>query len=280
MKKNLLSFTLIFLLALIASSARLLAAADTVSCADPVVDSITASSASVCNGNLVTITVAGSLNDATAWHLYSGSCGGLALDSNATGIFTTSPALSGTYFIRGEGGCVTAGTCDSVNIGVITVDTSMTVLGNMLTAHSSSGTFQWFNCDMNTPIAGETDSTFFAFLSGNYSVIVTDNGCVDTSGCAYIFIICTCSINGSTCPLHGKTIAYPNPAVNKTSIDLGEQYSKVTVELMNAQGTLIRTFLFENRELIELEMKGLPAGVYFAKVHAPRNIPPVKIIKE
>lgn len=91
----------------------------TVPCTDPDIPTLMASSSAVCAGDPTTITATGNLNDATAWALYTGSCGGTLVASNATGIFTVSPTTATTYFIRGEGGCVTPGSCASVSIGIV-----------------------------------------------------------------------------------------------------------------------------------------------------------------
>ncbi|MEZ5016371.1 MAG: T9SS type A sorting domain-containing protein [Flavipsychrobacter sp.] len=66
----------------------------------------------------------GSLNDATDWIWYTGSCGGTkaALSTNTANGATVSvkPTTTTTYYVRGEGGCLPAGACDSVTITVNT----------------------------------------------------------------------------------------------------------------------------------------------------------------
>lgn len=90
----------------------------TTPCTDPDIPTLMASSTSVCAGDPTTITATGNLNDATAWALYTGSCGGTLVSTNATGVFTVSPTAATTYFVRGEGGCVTPGSCATVSIGI------------------------------------------------------------------------------------------------------------------------------------------------------------------
>lgn len=90
----------------------------TLPCTDPDVPALMASSTSVCAGDPTTITATGNLNDATAWILYSGSCGGTLVASNATGVFTVFPTTATNYFVRGVGGCVTPGSCAAISIGI------------------------------------------------------------------------------------------------------------------------------------------------------------------
>ena len=79
---------------------------------------ITSSASSVCAGDDVTILMGGAnLNQNTRWVLYSGSCGGLALDSTTANTFTVTQNAATTYFVRAEGGCAPDGNCASVTVG-------------------------------------------------------------------------------------------------------------------------------------------------------------------
>ena len=51
--------------------------------------------------------------------------------------------------------------------------------GTQLLTATGGGTYQWLN--NNAPIGGQTGSTYTAAATGNYSCIVTANGCFDTS---------------------------------------------------------------------------------------------------
>lgn len=73
------------------------------------------------DSSLLSVT-AGNLNDATAWIWYTGSCGGSKVTpstTNATGsTISVKPLVTTTYYVRGEGGCMPAGACDSVIVVV------------------------------------------------------------------------------------------------------------------------------------------------------------------
>ncbi|MDP5170113.1 MAG: DNRLRE domain-containing protein, partial [Bacteroidia bacterium] len=104
------------------STAPKLTVTYTVPCVEPDVPTLSAPSTSICPGQSATITVNGNLNDATSWRLYSGTCGGTLVSSNATGVFSVSPATTTNYFVRGEGGCTTPGACATITITVLTPD--------------------------------------------------------------------------------------------------------------------------------------------------------------
>jgi hypothetical protein len=86
-------------------------------CTDPDVPTLSGTT-SICNGDNTTITITGDLNDATTWEVYSVSCGGTSETSTASSSFTVSPTTTTTYFVRGEGGCVTPGTCGQITVTV------------------------------------------------------------------------------------------------------------------------------------------------------------------
>ncbi|NRB53201.1 MAG: HYR domain-containing protein [Saprospiraceae bacterium] len=77
-------------------------------CTLPVITNVTASTPS-CPGDQVTITVDGSLNDATQWVLYTGDCGDTQIATSTDGTFSVQVGATTTYYVKGEGGCVDSG---------------------------------------------------------------------------------------------------------------------------------------------------------------------------
>ena len=80
--------------------------------------------------------------------------------------------------------------CDSVvttNLNVqLPVNTALNQDDNYITALATGAIYQWIDCETNLIIPGETDQIFVATLTGDYAVIVTENGCADTSGCVHV----------------------------------------------------------------------------------------------
>ena len=90
-----------------------------VTCTNPTVPTLGTTSSVNCGAQSTTLSIAtGSLNSATSWKWYTGSCGGTLAGSGAS--ITVSPIATTTYYVRGEGGCVTAGACASITITVNT----------------------------------------------------------------------------------------------------------------------------------------------------------------
>ena len=83
---------------------------------------VTASADTICNGTSVTLTISGNLNSATDWQVYEDSCGGIIVGTGTS--VSVSPTTTTTYYVRGEGGCITPGACATSEVVVNTVYTS------------------------------------------------------------------------------------------------------------------------------------------------------------
>ncbi|MCE9538994.1 MAG: FG-GAP repeat protein [Bacteroidetes bacterium] len=77
--------------------------------------------------------------------------------------------------------------CDSllsIDLTIFNIDIIVIQNGSTLTATTSGDSYQWLNCDNgNSIITGEVSQYYTAETNGNYAVILTENGCTDTSNC-------------------------------------------------------------------------------------------------
>ncbi len=140
-----------------------------VTCTEPTVPTITASPASVFSGGSSTITIAGTLNDATAWHVYTGSCGGTAVTTTASGSFIVNPTSSTTYYVRGEGACVTPGSCGAVTVTVLPTPVPEMSLNQGGTPIVDGGSQDFGNHALNS----NTDLVFTITNSGTSNLTLT-----------------------------------------------------------------------------------------------------------
>lgn len=137
---------------------------------------ITASSTTVvCQGQPITIQLtAGNLNGASGWHWYSGSCGGTAIGQSTT--LTVSPAVTTTYFVRGEGNCIAAGPCQSVTIVVQDTQAPVPVLANLPNIQLECGMTinpPLANDNCNGSIVGVANRSLTFTEPGTFNVIWT-----------------------------------------------------------------------------------------------------------
>jgi len=94
--------------------------------------------------------------------------------------------LNGFALTGGDSNFVAGATVTS------TIDDTVTLNGNTLTATQTGATYQWIDCTNSTPISGETNQTFTASATGSYAVEITLSGCTVTSTCMMV-TVATCT---------------------------------------------------------------------------------------
>ncbi|SRX76039.1 HYR domain-containing protein [Aequorivita antarctica] len=155
-------------------------------CNNPTVPIVTATPNKVCPGGSATLNITGSLNDATSWAIYTGSCGGTLVGTTSTNSFTVNPGNPATtYYVRGEGGCVSPGSCGSVTVSSVDNTLPIPVCQNITVQLNASGTASIVASDVdagsidNCGIASRTvspNSFNCSNIGGNtVTLTVTDN---------------------------------------------------------------------------------------------------------
>lgn len=197
------------------------------------------------------------------------ACGSFTSPSGAF-IWTT----SGTY----PDTISNAAGCDSilvVNLTINNVDTGVTQNGISLTANAVGASYQWVNCDINfTPIPAQTNQTFSPGANGNYAVIVTENGCTDTSTCISVVVVSQLD------PLHGLVVStYPNPNSGKFSVQLSRTFLDVQAKVFDPTGKKWGALHTSNTDQLTLELDA-PDGLYFVELEMDGIKTVVKIIKQ
>jgi hypothetical protein len=92
-----------------------------VSCTNADAPTISATSTTNCGAVPTTLSIAsGLLNSATNWVWYSGNTCGIGTPVGSGTSIIVSPAATTAYWVRGEGGCTTPGSCARVTLSVTT----------------------------------------------------------------------------------------------------------------------------------------------------------------
>jgi|GEM_PF-1024556 hypothetical protein len=185
------------------------------SCNNPDVPTVSTNPTTVCDGSTTTLTITGNLNDASKWYIYTSSCGGTIVDSTANSSYVVTPTgPSSTYFIRGEGNCVTPGSCGNVTVNVLPALTgsvtnticnngSVVVNGTTYNAGNPSGTEVFTNVGPNN-----CDST----VTINLTVLSALTGTINQTICFGDSIV----VNGTTynTTVSGATEVFTNVGPN------------------------------------------------------------------
>jgi hypothetical protein len=173
------------------------------------VASFTTSSTTTCVGN-PSLFLSGSTGNPTSWTWDFGDGTSSAQEITAH-VFTSGGTYTVILTATNSFGSDTA----SAVIYVNQVDVTVSSIDSTITASNSNGTYQWIDCDNgNAWIANETGQSYTASDSGTYAVIITENGCVDTSVCTIIILNQACEpnqpglISGNTSVTAGTSETY------------------------------------------------------------------------
>lgn len=195
-------------------------------------------------------------------------CSGDSVVVNGTTYNAANP--TGTEIFSGSNGCDST---VSVNLTVNTVDTAITATGVTITANEANGTYQWIDCSDNSPIVGETGQSFTATSNGNYAVVVTINGCSDTSSCNVINSVYLDDL------VQHNILVYPNPTDGIFTVEIDEVQEITSIEVTDILGKVIHTELSVS-SMSTFDISDNQTGVYFVTVNFAKGKSVIKIIKE
>ena len=127
--------------------------------------------------------------------------------------------------------------CDSAITFILTVnavDASVSNFTTSIASNAFNATHQWVYCDSNYAfVPGATNQIFTPTTNGNYAVIVTENGCTDTSACETVLPV------GISENVLGNLVFFPNPTNGITTIRFGNTSLNTTIRINSLDGRLI-----------------------------------------
>ncbi len=122
--------------------------------------------------------------------------------------------------------------------------------------------YQWIYCPNDSVIVGATDSSYMSpGLSdiGPYKVVVTDNGCTDTSDCIAAEVWSVEEFS------KGLIKVYPNPAKERITVEFTQTQSSGVFEIINLSGQTVLNYEFTGGLEAELSLTSLKSGIYLMK---------------
>jgi hypothetical protein len=155
------------------------------------------------------------------------------------------------------------GFCDSIVETQLTVIPSVSPqvfyqpLSQLTTPFVIGATYQWIDCNLNQPIAGQNDTIFIAPMDGVYAVQVSNSGCIDTSECIEVIFSGLVGLQPNTFSIS------PNPVIDEVFIKSNQSG---VFELINPFGQLVLEHEIIAEEPIMLSLGEMASGVYFLKL--------------
>ena len=145
--------------------------------------------------------------------------------------------------------------------------------GITLSAAATGVAYQWIDCNTNQPVVGATNQSFTTTEAvGTYAVIVTENGCSDTSTCI--------SVDQSGLNEGDFYIGLlPNPANESVLIQWNSDAFDM-IELLDESGKIVRrVFVSDAAQAVEFSLTHIAAGVYHVRLSGAERVAIQKLIK-
>lgn len=150
---------------------------------------------------------------------------------------------------------------DSVNLGI-----SRNV--NELVAAAQNALYQWYDCDGDTIMPGETNKIFLFPFYNSFSVIVTQNNCTDTSNCLLVS-------NIGIAESYLKTIKlFPNPAVQELTVSGISKTTVLTFYDLNMKAVLSKVISSD----VKINISDLESGIYIVRMKSENQIETRKLV--
>ena len=175
--------------------------------------------------------------------------------------------------------------------GAATLDISATTLNIAQLAASTST----FNITSNTNWTVSSSETWLTVntASGSYSGSITvtadannsvnSRNAIVTVTCNGVSKTVTITQTGKTDGIDSKIVQdlkfYPNPVIDKLSIELSDIADVTTVLVYNSEGSLKGTYVQKNKSF-EIDMNQYSSGVYFIKLVSSKGTQTIKVFKD
>ena len=173
--------------------------------------------------------------------------------------------------------------CDStitIDLTIVEIDSSVsfTTGDTTLLANETNpnATYQWYEC-LNgalTMIQGATNQNYTPVSSGFYAVEIGLNGCSNTSACTEFILD-----NTENQYLQSMVNIFPNPTNGDFTIDLGDFYQDIQLEIYSFDGKMIANQSFKNQQQINTTIEAI-SGLYQIKIKTEKGVVNKMILKE
>lgn len=154
--------------------------------------------------------------------------------------------------------------CDSIislNLTIINLDMNVAKNLNLLSSNEVFARYQWIDCNnQNQALPNDTLRLFEPDKSGSYAVIVTKDGCTDTSDCIEVTVENNSIKALSTCNIQ----LHPNPNNGSFKIENMSDCSLHQLIIKDCMGRTLNTI--SAKESDSYYDLGLPSGIYFIEL--------------
>ncbi|XOV67735.1 MAG: T9SS type A sorting domain-containing protein [Fluviicola sp.] len=144
-----------------------------------------------------------------------------------------------------------------VTITGVDVSTTMASDGiTMIALNQNAGvTYQWIDCETGLPVTGATNYNFTPTYGSDFAVVVTEDGCTDTSACV------NSTVSLEQIALEGFVL-YPNPTTGQFTVSFDGVIK--SIEMIDVTGRVVLTETTLNEGLVDASL--LAPGKYMVRL--------------
>lgn len=157
-----------------------------------------------------------------------------------------------------------AGCENLTTVEVPEVDLGVTFDRPTFYANLDNAFYQWYDCDNDILISGETFQDFTPENPGNYAVIISYENCTDTSGCHYVAYTSAEDHRAGSSEVN----VYPNPNSGQFNIAFDGEAAMARLEIFDLNGRLLHSREIQNagEGYVYQVNDRLASGMYIIKV--------------
>lgn len=166
--------------------------------------------------------------------------------------------------------------CDSivsVTVAINGPDTSVIQTGKILEAVQLNANYQWINCATGAEIFLQTARAFTATQDGEYAVVITKNGCTDTSNCFTVNWFSVDEWGGESIDL------YPNPSKGSFHLSWESTTDEKLIEVLNLTGKVVWSSRVNGTDEFEVNLNE-PSGVYLVRITGEHSTETKRLVIE
>lgn len=165
--------------------------------------------------------------------------------------------------------------CDStilIDLTIYNLDISTSFSGVTISANAIGASYQWLNCNAGISIiTGETNQMYTPTANGDYAVIISLNGCLDTSVCVNVSNLGLVDFENA----NEDITIITNPTLTFQKLQVLSQSNIEDIIIYNLLGGIIYN-LKPNEKYVDIEFE--VSGVYFLSITTQRGHSTKKII--
>ena len=208
-----------------------------------------------------------------------------AKDTLKTRTQTQTGLREGTYTISviDSNRCTTTTTFVTVKaLAPIPPKPVITQTSTMLSVIEITGVQWYFRADTSAgkPVPNATQSSLIPYQSGQYYVIVTQNGCVSPRSDFATFVLTALAEPDPALSMR----VVPNPITDRLRVEIEQtDHQAVQIQLLDASGRAVRDYqlpAFTGKKQAEWPLAGVPTGLYLLKAEAGSRQSAIRVVVE